>query len=828
MGYNLKRLMNQYGVSTASKAGYAGNADPGAAPEQPIFTMQAFPEGSPEALRRAEIVKEYQDALTVYQPKKDAYDSDQAAYDAYSGSYDQRMQGTPMYAAKQFQTQKQVQPENYDQLFDKYLGADRTDEQIMAGSAAISPYMKIDMEGDDGIQLTNPQAARNAFIQGIGPTLGTGMGNTGNQAIMEQSGKYYGNVLKNPLYSPSLAVETVAADGEVIDTGTGGGDTVKDTTGNDLTLYSNDDSDPFFENTFTSNTETAGGSTGTDYNLLSGGGKDNVGNFGLVGDVFGNIGDALGITDYGGQAFEGYTPEEIDVSFLNDNVNADGTIGDNTAITIDSLRNTNSGLDVNSSDDAIFGDVSFDGNWQEVVNPGTNAITRTWVGGNNENDDTAVTSTDADDGGWSWSESNWNPSNWEEGGSVKGITPSGRLIKGYASDGSVEDETLETITEVPSLDNLVNEQIKVQNEGGNNIAELRQMLAASSIPSGQNAGSIKSELGNARQKFMDLVTAQADSAGTGPSESEKWFRLAAAFGKPTQSGHFMENLGLANEAMAGVASERRAAKTDAVGLQLRGAEINIDFLKEDLAAATAAGTLERDYKRGLAETLMEFEMSQLETAEQREFDLAVISGEREYESGKAKTTAAKMADDLGLTGTARNEWIVKYYDDQTKLAKLEFQAAANAVNELSSGELNLKIKTEDNLASVEKTMGIVREAISINDMAYAGNVWDSATRVFKGTFDPEDERYKATERMQNLLSSLSLSQLKLIFGGQGITDGEREALDKLQGIGSKTPSARLAILEKVLSGAKKSGINSAIRLESITSGAYGRKDTGDE
>tara|TARA_R110002126_G_scaffold290729_1_gene448431 strand:- start:141 stop:1994 length:1854 start_codon:yes stop_codon:yes gene_type:complete len=617
---------------------------------------------------------------------------------------------------------------------------------------------------------------------------------------MEQSGKYYGNVLKNPLYSPSLAVETVDADGEVIDTGTGGGNVIDRIVDNNNAVLFND----IDYSKITS--------AGTDYNLLSGGGEDNVGNFGLVGDVFGNIGDALGITDYGGQAFEGYTPEEIDVS----------TIGD---ITIDSLRNTNSGLDVNSSDDAIFGDVSFDGNWQEVVNPGTNAITRTWVGGNNDNDDNDDTSNDTESSG-DFNFFDWNT--WQEGGSVKGITPSGRLIKGYASDGSVEDETLETITEVPTLDDLVNEQIKVQNEGGNNIAELRQMLAASSIPSGQNAGSIRSELGSARQKFMDLVTAQADSAGTGPSESEKWFRLAAAFGKPTQSGHFMENLGLANEAMAGVASERRAAKTDAAGLKLRGAEINIDFLKDDLASAVASGALERDYKRELAATLMEFEISQVATAEQREFDLAVIAGDREYEAGKAKTTAAKMADDLGLTGTARNEWIIKYYDDQTKLAKLEFQAATNAVNELSSGVLNLKIKTEDNLASIEKTMGIVREAISINDMAYAGNIWDSATSVFKGTFDPEDERYKATERMQNLLSSLSLSQLKLIFGGQGITDGEREALDKLQGIGSKTPSARLAILEKVLSGAKKSGINSAIRLESITSGAYGRRDTGDE
>ena len=38
----------------------------------------------------------------------------------------------------------------------------------------------------------------------------------------------------------------------------------------------------------------------TDIGLVSGGGADGVGNFGRVGDFFGGIGDALGITDYSG------------------------------------------------------------------------------------------------------------------------------------------------------------------------------------------------------------------------------------------------------------------------------------------------------------------------------------------------------------------------------------------------------------------------------------------------------------------------------------------------------------------------------------------------
>ena len=78
MGYELNKLKQQYGLSTASKAQYAGTTD-----------------------------------------------ADKAAYDAYSAQYDQRLQNTPMYANKQFQTVPQQQAENIDELYQLYLGRPR-------------------------------------------------------------------------------------------------------------------------------------------------------------------------------------------------------------------------------------------------------------------------------------------------------------------------------------------------------------------------------------------------------------------------------------------------------------------------------------------------------------------------------------------------------------------------------------------------------------------------------------------------------------------------------------------------------------------------------
>ena len=49
------------------------------------------------------------------------------------------------------------------------------------------------------------------------------------------------------------------------------------------------------------------------------------------------------------------------------------------------LKNSKGGINANTTDTPILGKVSDNGNWQEVVQPGTNAITRKWVGSDNDN-----------------------------------------------------------------------------------------------------------------------------------------------------------------------------------------------------------------------------------------------------------------------------------------------------------------------------------------------------------------------------------------------------------------------------------------------------------
>ena len=103
--------------------------------------------------------------------------------------------------------------------------------------------------------------------------------------------------------------------------------------------------------------------------------------------------------------------------------------------TITDLRSSTGQVSVNKTNKPISGSVSDDGNWQQVVNPGTNAITRKWVGGskttttapakkapvvdsppvsnnNNNNNNNNTGSTNTTTTKTSWSDSGWNPKNW--------------------------------------------------------------------------------------------------------------------------------------------------------------------------------------------------------------------------------------------------------------------------------------------------------------------------------------------------------------------------------------------------------------------------------
>lgn len=789
MGYNLKRLMNQYGVSTASKAGYAGQRDPGAE-----FVYDADAEAA-EADQRA-----------TYDANKAQFQADKAAYDAYNAQYEQRLQNTPMYANKQFQTTPQPQPNTLNEMYEQYLGRSpelKERNRAYTGEGVpdwVNAPTGVDDEGNPVFYtqvmtpVRNPitgevfmgtnggyslnkegltplsDAQRKQFIRGGEQEYANlGINNTGNQAIMEQTGNYYGNVLKNPIYGTTS-------------TGVGATSTV------DGTTSILDDADLDFS-----------GVTGIDDITID-----------MSANLSGN--DTVGGFDYS-----------------NTNINT------NDKDPTDPFATHNAILEQAAEQREIYGDNSLTEDLANLFTPWDGAsyvdgaltydedgeVGTVAVPDDDDNYSGTMNSTYNDDGGdWSWSESSWNPSNWAEGGEIRGYAEGDSVI--------IDDESLEQVTDVPDLDELALANINNIQDSNTNIAALQRMLANSAMPSSTATSDARSALDTARADFSAMLQRSADTAAQGPSESEKWFRLAAAFGKPTQSGHFMENLGLANEALAGFKSDKRAAQSASDALLMQGAEFNLDYLKDDLANATAAGAAERDWKRGMAAELLEYERDQLQKTEDREFDLAVIAGEREYEEGKPKSAAAKIATDMGLAGEEYNEFIKEYYEREQAVAALEVEALTNQVTQLSAGELNLKGETETQIESAEASLALLDKALGLNKLAYGKGFYDSGKMVFLGQFDPEDPEYIATMELEQILSSNALASLKSTFGGQ-ISDGERKSLSALQGIEAKSSAER----ERIIKNAAEALVNilskRRIKLEKISSGEYGTKTpTGDK
>jgi hypothetical protein len=96
---------------------------------------------------------------------------------------------------------------------------------------------------------------------------------------------------------------------------------------------------------------------------------------------------------------------------------------------------------------------------------------------------------------------------------------------------------------------------------------------------------------------IDLLTAGRDALRNrrvGPSDSEKWFAIAAALGKPTRTGAFGESLGNLNEALLEQnAARRKEREAQEALLEKYGLQIGNEQLRMLTSAANQAGQVYR-------------------------------------------------------------------------------------------------------------------------------------------------------------------------------------------------------------------------------------------
>jgi hypothetical protein len=212
--------------------------------------------------------------------------------------------------------------------------------------------------------------------------------------------------------------------------------------------------------------------------------------------------------------------------------------------------------------------------------------------------------------------------NYAQGGSVKGYRPGGPVDMLYGGAGNammMGRPAGDRLTAPPSIDPN---------------AALEAMLnryVPPTVTSEQIAAA--SERRVAEQKaFEDILRSQLQSSDSEPmSKAEKYFRLAAAFGAPTKTGHFAENLGLVGEEMssqlAAKAQREREARERGLGVELEIQKMRMGTAGEEYDALRGIQSEEAKYRRDVANELLKEQIA----------------------SGKAGYTQVTGAE-LGLTG----------------------------------------------------------------------------------------------------------------------------------------------------------------------------------
>lgn len=332
------------------------------------------------------------------------------------------------------------------------------------------------------------------------------------------------------------------------------------------------------------------------------------------------------------------------------------------------------------------------------------------------------------------------------------------------------------------------------------------------------------ELASARQAarteteaFSNMIRQMAERGESPTSRAEMYFRLASAFGSPTRTGMFTENLALAGKEMGEYAKGRRADEAERRGLALKAQELKMAGARQDLATTQALAAQEGSERRALAREILKEHLA----------------------SGRPQSDAGKMAQDAGLTpGTPEYSQFVNRVI-QTKMESGElFKQAMLAVQQgnleirrmaearqqeaekqLTPQELKLKQDSEGSLSAAQSALRNIEEALERNRNSFGTSAADRAQYFALSRAGSTAPRVINTQQIENLLGRSAIDSLKEKFGA-GITNEERRALTELEGALAKTPEERRIILERTRGELQRSIERERTRLRDISSGVY--------
>lgn len=342
------------------------------------------------------------------------------------------------------------------------------------------------------------------------------------------------------------------------------------------------------------------------------------------------------------------------------------------------------------------------------------------------------------------------------------------------------------------------------------------------------------ELKGARAKAAeeaDAFKGMLEASLTSPedakaSKAEMYFRLAAAFGSPTKTGGFGENLGLASRELAEYAKGKRESAQNKLATRLELQKMRMGAAKEELGTLRSLAGEEMKDRRAMAQSLL-----------------------KDYiESGKPQSSAGKQALDEGLVaGTPEFQKRVRdlaLLDIQQQSTQIQTALATLAINQqreereqrkekreerketkLTPQELTMKRDTEDSLAAVDSAMADIAEAYRLNPNTFDNSLPDLARRKALELAGSDDPMVVNTGAMENALRSQTIASAAEKMKGV-LSDSDIKLIMSIGGLDAKNKTERATILRNAYIKMKAGRTRLQRRLQDISSGAY-REVSGD-
>ena len=357
---------------------------------------------------------------------------------------------------------------------------------------------------------------------------------------------------------------------------------------------------------------------------------------------------------------------------------------------------------------------------------------------------------------------------------------------------------------------------------GGRFAELQMLLD-------QNAGDTMyaEELKAARAKSAEeadafrtmLESSLASPEDAKASKAEMYFRLAAAFGSPTKTGGFGENLALASKEMADYSKGQRESAQGKLATRLKLQEMRMGAAKEDLSTLRALSAEEMKDKRALSQAMIKdyIESGKPQSAAGKQaLDEGYKPGTPEYQARVREVAAMDVARE-----TAQIQALV----GNLKIAERREEREERKGEKLTPQEVTMKRDTEDSLASLDSAMNLIGQAYSLNPNTFDNSLVDQGHRKALELAGAKDPKLLNTRTLENLLKSQMITSAAEKMKGV-LSDSDIALLKDIQGLDAKSVEERANILRTAYTVLKRGRERLQQRLKDVSSGAY-REVSGD-